>query len=85
MKAAADISLAGGGAARNARSASEIAGFFAAVPKVRIHFPPAQSLRTIGSSAVDLIGAGLRLAAKRPNEAFRSRIVDPAIDQPGLA
>ena len=34
---------------RDARDASEIRGFGAAVLKVRIHLPPAVSLRTIGS------------------------------------
>src|SRR6516164_11803099 len=34
---------------RNARNAAEIHGFSAAVPEVRIHLPPAVSLRTIGS------------------------------------
>jgi hypothetical protein len=34
---------------RNARNGAEIRGFCAAVPKVRIHLPPPESLRTFGS------------------------------------
>ena len=34
---------------RNARNAAEIRGFCAAVLEVRIHLPPAESLRTFGS------------------------------------
>src|SRR6516225_12375897 len=34
---------------RNARNAAEIHGFFAAVPEVRIHLPPAESPQTFGS------------------------------------
>jgi hypothetical protein len=43
--AAADITLAGAGAARDAWNASEIPGFCVAVPKVRIPLPPAVSPR----------------------------------------
>ena len=39
----AGCSLAGGGAARDARNASEIAGFCIAVLQVRIHLSPAKS------------------------------------------
>ena len=46
----AGCSLAGGGAARDARNASEIAGFCIAVLQVRIHLSPADSPSLTGTS-----------------------------------